>query len=380
MTLEVGKFYVNTVGNKCKCVKIEEHKATIWVLVEIPETKWFKLKDKIGKEDLIRRVSAMIVQDLRYSYQYKEIADEQEIWRLSRIFERQVHGVDKTELTKLYERLKKIDKELSQRNVRLLIRPFEAFKNLCPEGGVMIAPLSVDEYDDFEGPNLFKKIGDWYEMMYGKEMYLNPKIGEKPIKIRGHTYYFKYPVVYGAAEVNILQCIQNITPELAKLLPPQELEHIKKEFQKGYEAFRSISTLDNAHSFFKKEARELIDRGLSDIYSSVSVLKETKDYQLPVFIAQQAVEKFLKAFLIQSGRKNINEVKSYSHRILDALEECARVNPKFQSIRHHVNHLNLKDMSIRYANTGHTEDDAIKAIDSMLQACKFIVESWFPEN
>ena len=175
----------------------------------------------------------------------------------------------------------------------------------------MIAPSKEDYFDEFEGPNLFKKIEEWYEKRYGEEMYLNPKIGEKPFRLRGHVYYFKYPVVYGTAEVNIFKCIQNITPELARSLSPQELEDIKKEFESGYNAYNSIGVLDKPVSFFKKETKELVDRGLSDIYGCVSVLKETKDYQLPIFFAQQAVEKFLKAFLVQSGRKNIKEVKAY---------------------------------------------------------------------
>jgi HEPN domain-containing protein len=243
-----------------------------------------------------------------------------------------------------------------------------------PGGGVLIAPSREDYFDEFEGPNLFKKISDWYEKRYGEEMYINPKIGEKPFRLRGHVYYFKYPVVFGTGEVNIFKCIQHITPELARSLSPQEREDLKKEFERGYNAYNSMGILDNPGSSFRKEARELVDRGLSDIHGCVTVLKETKDSQLPVFIAQQAVEKFLKAFLVQSGKKNISEVKAYSHRILVPLKNAPRSirdsNPS------HIDKLNLKDMAL-YAKTGHTEDDAIEAIDSMLQACSFITDIWF---
>lgn len=375
--LEAGKFYINSVGNKCKCVKIENGKATIWVNVQIPPEQWFKLPKESGKEETIKTMSAMLVQDVSYSHLYREITDENEILRLSRIYDRQHKGIDQDKLKGVHDKLEKIDEDLAGRKVRLLMRPFEAFDALSPGGGVLIAPSREDYFDEFEGPNLFKKISDWYEKRYGEEMYVNPKIGEKPFRLRGHVYYFKYPVVYGTVEINIFKCIQNITPELARSLSPQELDDVKKEFESGYNAYNSIGILDNPGSFFKKEAKELIDRGLSDIYGCVSVLKETKDSQLPVFIAQQAVEKFLKAFLVQSGRKNINEVKAYSHRILEAFEECVRADARFQSIRTHIDKQNLKDMSIRYVKTGHTEDDAIEAIDSMLQACRFITDTWF---
>jgi HEPN domain-containing protein len=375
--LEAGKFYINSVGNKCKCVKIENGKATIWVNVQIPPEQWFKLPKESGKEETIKTMSAMLVQDVSYFHLYREITDENEILRLSRIYDRQHKGIDQDKLKGVHDKLEKIDEDLAGRKVRLLMRPFEAFDALSPGGGVLIAPSREDYFDEFEGPNLFKKISDWYEKRYGEEMYVNPKIGEKPFRLRGHVYYFKYPVVYGTVEINIFKCIQNITPELARSLSPQELDDVKKEFESGYNAYNSIGILDNPGSFFKKEAKELIDRGLSDIYGCVSVLKETKDSQLPVFIAQQAVEKFLKAFLVQSGRKNINEVKAYSHRILEAFEECVRADARFQSIRTHIDKLNLKDMSIRYVKTGHTEDDALEVIDSMLQACRFITDTWF---
>jgi HEPN domain-containing protein len=375
--LEAGKFYVNSIGNRCKCVKIENGKATVWVHVQIPPEQRFKLVGENGSQETIRTMSRVIVQDLSYSHLYYEIADKNEIQRLSRIYDRQHKGIDQDKLKTLQDKLQKIDEDLAGKKVRLLMRPFEAFYTLSPEEGVLIAPSREDYFDEFEGPNLFKKISDWYEKRYGKEMYINPKIGEKPFRLRGHIYYFKYPVVFGTAEVNIFKCIQHITPELARSLSPQELEDLKKEFERGYNAYNSIGTLDNPGSFFRKEARELVDRGLSDIHGCVTVLKEHKDSQLPVFIAQQAVEKFLKAFLIQSGRKSISEVKAYSHRILDAFEECVKADTRLQSIRTHIDKLNLKDMNIRYVKTGHTEDDAIEAIDSMLQACSFITDIWF---
>jgi HEPN domain-containing protein len=342
----------------------------------LPEQR-FKLAGENGKEESIKTMSTMIVQNLSYSHLYHEITDKNEIQRISRIYDRQHKGIDQDKLKRLHDKLQKIDEDLAGRKVRLLMRPFEAFDVLSPGGGVLIAPSKEDYYDEFEGPNLFRKISDWYEKRYGEEIYINPKIGEKPFRLRGHIYYFKYPVVYGTAEVNIFKCIQNITPELARSLSIQELDHLKKEFERGYGAYNSISTLDNPRYFFEKDAKELIDRGLSDIHGCVSVLRETKDSQLPVFIAQQAVEKLLKAFLVQSGRKNINEVKAYSHRILDAFEECVKTDKRLESIRTYIDKLNLKDMSIRYVKTGHTEDDAIEAIDSMLQACSFIADTWF---
>ena len=182
-------------------------------------------------------------------------------------------------------------------------------------------------------------------------MYINPKIGEKPFRLRGHVL-FQIPRCLWNWRSKHFQVHPAHHPRTRKKPLTQELEDLKKEFERGCNAYNSMGILDNPGSSFRKEARELVDRGLSDIHGCVTVLKETEDSQLPVFIAQQAVEKFLKAFLVQSGKKNISEVKAYSHRILDAFEECAKVDKRLQSIRAHIDKLNLKDMSIRYAKTG----------------------------
>jgi len=128
--LEEGKFYTNSIGNKCKCVKIENGKATVWVHVQIPPEQRFKLAGEDGKKETIRTMSAMIVQDLSYSHLYHEITDKNEIQRLTRIYDRQHKGIDQDKLKTLQDTLQKIDGDLAGKKVRLLMRPFEAFDTL----------------------------------------------------------------------------------------------------------------------------------------------------------------------------------------------------------------------------------------------------------
>jgi hypothetical protein len=78
-----GKFYINSIGNKCKCVKIENGKVTVWVHVQISPEQRFKLAGENCKEETRRTTSAVSVQDLSYSHLYQEITDKNEIQRLS---------------------------------------------------------------------------------------------------------------------------------------------------------------------------------------------------------------------------------------------------------------------------------------------------------
>src|SRR4030042_345657 len=132
--LEGGKFYINSVGNKCKCIKIENGKATVWVNVQVPPEQWPKLPREDGKEETIKTMSAMLVQDVSYSHLYREITDKNEIQRLSRIYDRQHKGIDQEKLKNLHNKLEKTDEELARRKIKLLMRPFEAFDALSPGG------------------------------------------------------------------------------------------------------------------------------------------------------------------------------------------------------------------------------------------------------
>lgn len=257
-----------------------------------------------------------------------------------------------------------IDKVLIKNNIPPLQRPDKALEMLSL-GGPLVPSLN---------PN-YKKICDWYKKMYEKEMLPNWKIGEKPFKLRGHIYYIKYLALFGRKPIDVLNCIQNLTSEMTKSLTPAERESIKENFRLGYEAFRAINGVSSLH----KDAQELVDLGINDLHGSVSTLKETNDPQSPIFQAHAASEKFLKAFLVQSGAYNKEEVKQFGHKLIDILNECITINPVFQSISNNVSTVNLPDMRSRYSKTAHTQEDAISAIDATLSICKFVANIWNPD-
>jgi len=115
------------------------------------------------------------------------------------------------DLRELNKKLEQIDNQIAQKNVPLLRRPFDTFGILCPNGGVLLSPRRDHLFADFEGPNLFRKINEWYDQRYGDKMLLHPKIGEKPFKLRGHVYYTRYPVVYGRVLRDILKYVPALT-------------------------------------------------------------------------------------------------------------------------------------------------------------------------
>lgn len=259
--------------------------------------------------------------------------------------------------------LEDIDKALIQKNIPPLQRPDKALEILSP-GGPLVPSLNPG----------YKKICDWYKKMYEKEMLPKWKIGEKPFKLRGHIYYIKYLAAFGRNPRDDLNCIQNLTSEMTKSLTPAERKSINENFRLGFEAYRAI----NGVSSLNKEAQELVKCGINDLHGSVSTLKATNDPQSPFFQAHAASEKFLKAFLVQSGEKK-EDVKKLGHNLQDILKRCIQINPTFRSICNHVNVLHLRDMSIRYNKTTHTQEDAISSIDATLSICKFVANIWNPE-
>ncbi len=109
---------------------------------------------------------------------------------------------------------------------------------------------------------------------------------------------------------------------------------------------------------------------------AVSVLLAENEILADVccFHCQQAVEKYLKAYLVH---KNIFFEKTHNLAILLSL--CTKVSPDFQTISSEVQLLNEYAISPRYPDEGDdlTNDDALKAFELAKQINKFITDHFF---
>lgn len=287
------------------------------------------------------------------------------------------------EVNELNQKLEDIDRELAQRNISLQQRPFDAFDMLHP--GVSVSFLMGPVY----GPKLLEQINSWYERRYKNKMMSEFKLGEKPFKLRGEVYYITCPVIFGNPPLHvskILDLVEDLTLDMKGSLVRDEIDIVVKNFLLGYKSFSSINSIDSLSRFtssLHKEAKDLINRGIADINEAVSAQKSSGDVQSAIFHAQQAVEKFLKACVVEVHYHNFIKIyrsidealkKKYSHEISRIYNDLLKSNQGFKEISQPITNLSsmVPSMKIRYQETNHIAEDAIEAIDSMLQVCRFV--------
>ncbi|MFA4984122.1 MAG: hypothetical protein WC559_02265 [Candidatus Omnitrophota bacterium] len=93
--LEIGKLYTNSFANKFKCLEIIHGKVVFWVFKELPRNNGLVAVRKDGQREEIRTISLIMIQDIKYAYQYIPIDDPEEIDRISKIYERETFKNEK---------------------------------------------------------------------------------------------------------------------------------------------------------------------------------------------------------------------------------------------------------------------------------------------
>jgi hypothetical protein len=86
--LEVGKYYLNDVGNLCKCLKIEGDEVSMRMLLIIPKDVQIMAFTEDEKK---KKVDSFIVDvsfDIKYSDRYRPFTDEENIKKISHLFSR----------------------------------------------------------------------------------------------------------------------------------------------------------------------------------------------------------------------------------------------------------------------------------------------------
>jgi HEPN domain-containing protein len=94
----------------------------------------------------------------------------------------------------------------------------------------------------------------------------------------------------------------------------------------------------------KKEAKRWFDQGIRDAESAVKV-KEQGIFELSCFLAQQAAEKLLKAFLYYQG-----EAPVVGHSTFYLAKQCQEYNAQFKTVLRACKRLDALYIPTRYPN------------------------------
>lgn len=94
----------------------------------------------------------------------------------------------------------------------------------------------------------------------------------------------------------------------------------------------------------KKEAKRWLDQGIRDSESAVKV-KDQGIYELSCFLAQQAAEKLLKAFLYYQGESPV-----VGHSTFYLAKQCQQYDSRFKKIQRACKRLDAFYIPTRYPN------------------------------
>jgi len=120
-----------------------------------------------------------------------------------------------------------------------------------------------------------------------------------------------------------------------------------------------------------KLAKEWFGMAEGDYISAKVVLREKGYYGTSCFLAQQIVEKYLKGYLVASGKEILK-----IHDLIKLLNECREVDKDFLELEKEVIYLNDYYIETRYPMDfpiDYKKNDAKKAVESAERVINFVL-------
>jgi len=214
-----------------------------------------------------------------------------------------------------------IDRDLAEKGVPAAFRPFHVIFGLTGAREIPVpTPPRDPSLSEYEGANLQWSIFEWYESKY-KEQVKVRDFGRRLLLIRGEPFQVRLPIVFNATkDVPAREHIEALSDELWDGLLPEEKGRIQSSFNI---MFRQASDL----ALLGVKAKELpvnnsdlvvdlVHRGRTDLGTAVTAFNRS-DPHASVWPMQQAVEKYLKAFLSAKDSQIDEEAlkSDYGHNI-----------------------------------------------------------------
>jgi hypothetical protein len=265
--------------------------------------------------------------------------------------------------TDLGLRLLDIDEQFVKRSVPIRLRPLEAFKVL--HGSIQDGELRN---------SLFVPIAAWFIERYGQRAKWNGVVARVPVLIKGQVYLLAVPFITGDSTLKLTDFIEELSPELAASLTPEELTACLQSAMLCTSAVHKLynASVDDVH--FSSEERELLQRALFDLENASTSLKATEDTQGAIFSAHAAAEKFLKIGIKRAGVAD----DLISHKLPKIFEKLVGLRKTYSWLKSSVNALqNLApDMNIRYRLVPRSTSEAVSAIYISLNICSVLAQVW----
>ncbi len=240
---------------------------------------------------------------------------------------------DRSELKRL---INEIDIDLAKEGFTVPQRPLHAIGRISDSLGVSLPMSRPGKHHrhaaDANWP-ISEFIHKWYEELYQDKTKTQAGIGQIAISIRHDVYLAKLPIVFGAIEVivdrkkkavkpgfgrgpgemNVLDCIDGITPAIRDRLSDNDLGELHKIICTALTV-----AIELGHSGSKASKKPMIQ---SDINAAATHLTDThREYGLSKWASLQASEKALKYAIVCMGDAPRN-----THNLSSLMKECTKL-------------------------------------------------------
>lgn len=257
------------------------------------------------------------------------------------------------------EKVELADAELASDGVPIYARLFRAFHKLAPEyqGDLLGYDVEPEAYPPFVGPNLLKRISEWYEKRYGERFYIPADRGRVPILLRQEVYLLRIPLAYGRPSVSILPLVEGLTEDMVRSLTQSELDEIKRAFESGFALTYEIEDLETSlrpggSVSLLEPVHNMLRSAIEDRGTSIRCLSGQLDTNGACFHAQQHAEKMLKSYLM--ARNVCTEVQlskpPFGHNLANIFSSCAQTSSGFHALTMDIGLLSNVTMDIRYTS------------------------------
>jgi len=274
------------------------------------------------------------------------------------------------------------DQEISRENIKISARPFALIRKFTSRYNIILnglPPRRPPKHGCFDPLEISIRIHDWVKKRYGEKLNIPFQIGKIAIPLRGDLYLINCPHIWGEVDffcdpmtigqkreaigldapptANILDLLENLTPDLAQSLSFEEFVKINVSFLLGLGAYLSFEVIKNVS--YIREAKGDLDA------SVFHLMGHQPQMGLSKWASLQAVEKVIKAYISLKG-----ETIPQTHELGKLCTQAERLGIP----RPHKKFLDILQCpaKVRYGEISVSIEEAVKAHHVSLEICEYI--------
>jgi len=279
----------------------------------------------------------------------------------------------------------KIDHELAQRGIPVHLRQPYAHWRIAGPGSIDLQAAYDESTPAYKGSNLFHKILEWYSAHYSKDAVCVPPLGKRPILVRGQPFVLRIPPIFNVnpSTKRATNYIEGVNDSFLEILSPDEMQQVQEQF--NYMAKQASRLTLLLVSLLREQpipnwllVKQLVMSGRADLNSATDAVVRLDVGSYP-WCAQQAVEKYLKAYLsFVDPTVNASILKTrFGHNLPRLLDACSQHCESFKQVTPYIAKVAVTP-SQRYERPQMTTREAVDRVNLAYAICDLVAHIMLP--